>query len=137
VDAFSMPDFYKQESWQNDIYSVNLIIQVLLYLWVLVSWLEGRESLSGRFLIKQAILIVHTFCFFGYHRMLLSEYLDPIYFDRIFSGLNLCLIPVAVWFEASLLNEYSKPRVFTFIFGLILSLSLLNALSLLFNAPML
>jgi len=130
VDAFSMPDFYKQESWQNDIYSVNLIIQVLLYLWVLVSWMEGRESLSARFLIKQAILIVHTFCFFGYHRMLLSEYLDPIYFDRIFSGLNLCLVPVALWFESSLLNEYSKPKVFNVIFRLIFILSLLNALSL-------
>jgi two-component system, sensor histidine kinase LadS len=30
VDAFSLPDFYKQEGFQNDLYSVNLIIQALL-----------------------------------------------------------------------------------------------------------
>jgi signal transduction histidine kinase len=134
VDAFSLPDFYKQESLQNDLYSVNLIIQVLLYLWVLVSWLEGRESLSARFLIKQAVLIVHTFCFFGYHRMLFGGLCDPIYFDRIFSCLNLCLIPVALWFESSLLNEYTKPKVFNVIFLVIFGLSLLNVLSLAFDA---
>jgi hypothetical protein len=107
-----------------------LIVQILLYLWVLISWLENKESLSGRFLIKQAVLIVHSFCFFGYHRMLWPADWDPLYCDRIFSGLNLTLIPIAVWFESSVLNEYAKPKIFNFIFACVFFLSLANALSL-------
>jgi len=112
VEAMPNHDFYFAEWRQNTYYAIHLSTQIFLYIWVLISWLPFRDRLGGNFLMKQAVMILHTFCIFGYHRLVFDEILDPQTLEAIFLYLSVIVLPLAAYYEYRFLKDYDFPIVF-------------------------
>ena len=87
-----------------------LALLLLFMIWALIQWFTTREVVVGAFVIKQAVTIVYLLAYTGYLRIFLSGIVQPDWLDR-FTSLTIVFGPAAaIFFDYSLLREYSPPR---------------------------
>jgi len=131
VEAFDLKSFYAADRIQEYIYSMVLSIQLLLFFWVLIGWLGEKDRLSQFFLIKQLFFIVQTLCFFGFHRMILADYVQPSSLDELLSLLTVMVLFIGLFYEYIFLSEYQVSMVFLWVLRFLICLCVFNILSLL------
>ena len=112
VEALTPKEFHLAELMQDTYYAVHITVQIILYLWVLMNWLLNRDALGRNFLIKQGIMIVHTFCVFGYHRLFFDQLIEPPLLDLYFCYLSVIVVMVATIYEYLFLKDYDFPSFF-------------------------
>jgi signal transduction histidine kinase len=83
-----------------------LVLSVVFLAWALVHWMLTRERLMGIFAIKQAIITIWGFLFFGFGRITLGPLFDEGTLSLIGSFAVSGLLWSGLWFFATLLQDY-------------------------------
>jgi signal transduction histidine kinase len=83
---------------------------VAFLVWVLLAWVRDRNYLNGLFVLRQSLLLLYTASFLGYHRVLLSPWLEPAQLNAVYSWLVILAGAVSLYFEYRFLCEYQIPR---------------------------
>ena len=109
VDALSLSEAKRLDHVQELIYTSCIGVLFFFWAWMLIAWLNDRDKLNGVFVIKQSMMIVYTLAYFGYHRILLSEWLAPSALDSFFNYANIGAAGASIWFERHLISEYKLP----------------------------
>jgi signal transduction histidine kinase len=111
VQAQSVKEFETQERRLELLYSLDLAVQLLLWVWVLLSWITERDGISRLFLLKQSLLIAHGAAIFGYHRLYLEPWLGAGVLRTMFYYGTVIAISVSIYFEYAFIRVYRLPYV--------------------------
>ena len=109
VQAVSLPEAKRLDHIQELLYTISLAVLFVFWAWMLIAWLNDRDTLNGVFVVKQSMVMIYTLAYFGYHRTLLSDWLAPETLDRVFNYANIAAAGASIWFERYLLCEYTLP----------------------------
>jgi signal transduction histidine kinase len=110
VEALDPSENAQSERRMELLNSGFLALLLLFMIWALVQWVTSREHLVGVFVIKQAVTIVYLLAYTGYLRLFLTDVFEPDWLDRL-TSLTIVFSPaIAIFFDYSLLREYSPPR---------------------------
>jgi signal transduction histidine kinase len=109
IDALSLAEAKRLDHIQELVYTSSIGVLFFFWAWMLIAWLNDRDKLNGVFVVKQSMMIVYTLAYFGYHRIVLSEWLTPETLDRFFNYANIAAAGTAIWFERYLICEYTLP----------------------------
>ena len=90
-------------------YSALALIVVFLLV-VLINWINYREFLYAAFVVRNIIYFVYTAAFFGFHRYLFADVIDPLTLDAIYNWLVVGTTAFSLWFETRFLSDYAPPR---------------------------
>ena len=83
-----------------------LTVSLIFCLWALVHWLITRETLMGVFALKQAIITIWGFMFFGFARVTVGHLFSEGVLSLISSMAVAGLAWSALWFFSVLLRDY-------------------------------
>ena len=110
VEALSPRDMLRVEHRLWLAYSGLLALIFSCLFWVLLAWLRDHDPVNGAFVLRQSVLVLYTASYLGYHRMLLSNLLEPATQDALYSWLALLTTGLSLAFEYRFLSEYTLPR---------------------------
>lgn len=110
VEALTLRDMLRDEHFLWLAYSALLAVLFSCLLWVFISWLQDRDPVNGVFVLRQTILFIYTFCYLGYHRILLDGVLTAQHQDLFYGWALLLSTALTFLFEYRLLHEYAIGR---------------------------
>ncbi len=123
INAFSNEEMISSEFDMHLGYFAVLAINAMFMLLVLINWLNYRESLYAFFVSRQVYFFFYTVSLFGFHRLLLTDLMDPEYIDHLYSWIVIGATAMSVMFEYKFLSEYSPPYWAKVIFRTLLTCS--------------
>ncbi len=83
-----------------------LVLSVVFLVWAVVNWILTRDRIMGIFAIKQAIITVWGFLFFGFGRLIMGPLFGEGTLSLISSIAVSGLMWSGLWFFATLLQDY-------------------------------
>ncbi len=110
VEALSLEGMQQDEHRLMVSYYFSLSFILIFLIVVLLNWINYREFLYVAFVIRNAIYLVYTASFFGFHRYLLSDWMDAHAIDLSYNWLIVGTTAFTFWFETRFLSEYKPPR---------------------------
>lgn len=125
AEALTPREMLREEHTLWLIYSALLALILSFLLWVLMAWLRDRDPVNGVFVIRQAVLLIYTACFLGYHRILLVDWMSPTAQDTLYNWLVLLTTGLSVAFEYRFVMEYRMSRASRWLLRLLLLWSFL------------
>lgn len=111
IQALTIKAFESLDRRQGLVYSFDLALQILLWLWVFLTWFGERDNISRLFLVKQGLLIGHASAIFGYHRIYLEPWLGASVLESLFDYGTVTSIFVSIYFEYAFIRVYHLPTV--------------------------
>jgi signal transduction histidine kinase len=109
VEALSPEDMLKAEHRMLVAYFAVLAMIAVFLVLVFFNWLNYKESLYAVFVIRHLVYLVFTAGFFGFGRLLLSEWVSAYWLDAIYNWLVIGTTAFSIWFEYLFLSEYKPP----------------------------
>ncbi|MEI7786615.1 MAG: 7TM-DISM domain-containing protein, partial [Betaproteobacteria bacterium] len=125
AEAMTPREMLREEHTLWLVYSALLALIMSFLLWVLMAWLRDRDPVNGVFVIRQAVLLIYTACFLGYHRILLVDWMSPTAQDTLYNWLVLLTTGLSVAFEYRFVMEYRMSRASRWLLRLLLLWSFL------------
>jgi two-component system, sensor histidine kinase LadS len=110
VEALSLAEMQQDEHRLMASYYFSLSFILIFLIVVLLNWINYREFLYAAFVIRNAIYLVYTASFFGFHRYLLGDWIDARVIDLAYNWLIVGTTAFTFWFETRFLSEYKPPR---------------------------
>ena len=87
-----------------------LLASLILFLWAIVQWMQGKDRLMGYFCIRQLASVLWGFMYSGFAWITIGTWFREGDLSLI-SGLILCAaVAASFWFYAVLLDEYEAPK---------------------------
>lgn len=83
-----------------------LVLSFVFFTWAVVHWLMTRDRIMGIFAIKQGIITMWGFLFFGFGRLTLGPFFSEGTLSLISSIVVSGLLWSGLWFFATLLQDY-------------------------------
>lgn len=110
VEVLSLEDMQKDEHRLMLSYYLSLSLIMIFLIVVLINWINYREFLYAAFVVRSAIYFIYTAAFFGFHRYLLSDWMDARVIDLAYNWLIVGTTAFSFWFETRFLSEYNPPK---------------------------
>ena len=118
VEALSLEEMQQDEHRLMASYYFSLSFILIFLIVVLLNWINYREFLYAAFVIRNAIYLVYTASFFGFHRYLLGDWIDARVIDLTYNWLIVGTTAFTFWFETRFLSEYKPPQWVRNVFNL-------------------
>ena len=83
-----------------------LVLSIVFFTWAVVHWQMTRDRIMGIFAIKQGIITLWGFLFFGFGRLTLGPFFDDGTLSLISSIAVSGLLWSGLWFFSTLLQDY-------------------------------
>lgn len=110
VEALSQDDMLKSDFQLLLLSCAGLSLIAVFLVLVFTHWLNVREHLYALFVARHSLYFVYIASFFGFHRFLLSGWVDAHHLDLFYSWMLMIAAAVSLWFERNFLYEYAPPR---------------------------
>ena len=110
VEVLSPREMLRQEHGLWLVYSALLAFILSFLVWVFLAWLRDRDPVNGLFVLRQAVILIFTASYLGYHRILLADVMEPASQDIFYSWMALLVTGSSFAFEYRFLLEYRLPR---------------------------
>jgi signal transduction histidine kinase len=118
VEVLSLEDMQQEEHSLILSYYFSLSFILIFLIVVLLNWINYREFLYAAFVIRNAIYLVYTAAFFGFHRYLLADWIDARVIDLAYNWLIVGTTAFTFWFETRFLSEYRPPQWARLVFSI-------------------
>lgn len=109
VEVLTPREMQRQEHSLWLMYSALLALILSFLIWVFLAWLRDRDPVNGLFVLRQAVILIFTASYLGYHRILLAEVMEPSSQDTFYSWMALLVTGSSFVFEYRFLREYKLP----------------------------
>ena len=133
VEALPVREMQRSDQRLGLLYSGLLALIFAFLVWVFLAWLRDRDPLLGTFVARQAVFLIYTACYMGYHRLLLADLIAPQYQDAFYNWMVVLTTALSVRFEYRFLGEYALARWAHLCFKFLQTTSLVLALALLWG----
>ena len=110
VEVLSPREMLRQEHGLWLVYSALLAFILSFLVWVFLAWLRDRDPVNCLFVLRQAVILIFTASYLGYHRILLADVMEPASQDIFYSWMALLVTGSSFAFEYRFLREYHLPR---------------------------
>lgn len=110
VEVLTPREMLRQEHSLWLVYSALLALILSFLVWVFLAWLRDRDPVNGLFVLRQAVILIFTASYLGYHRILLADVMEPRAQDMFYSWMALLVTGSSFVFEYRFLREYHLPR---------------------------
>lgn len=117
AEAMPLSQFERSERTDNLIYTAYIMLNLILAVWLSITWLMHRERVIGIFAVQQLIALMHTFSKVGFARTFLDHYMSNQFIVEISNGIVVVYPLVCLIANKLLLQEYGLKRVSRFIFN--------------------